>query len=81
MPAKGPEYLPGHYYHLYNRGAHKVSIFREADNYYFVLRKLKAYCASLNLAPIGLLPAAQPLSPADPAGRRASCRSAAPAGI
>ena len=58
MPGKRPEYLPGHYYHLFNRGAHRVSIFREPDNYLFVLRKLKAYCASLNLAPIAycLLP-------------------------
>ena len=58
MPAKRPEYVPDHYYHLYNRGAHKISIFREADNYHFVLRKLKANCASLSLAPIAycLLP-------------------------
>ena len=58
MPAKRPEYVPGHHYHLYNRGAHKVSIFPEADNCHFVLRKLKAYCVSLNLAPIAycLLP-------------------------
>jgi len=58
MPAKRPEYVPGHYYHLYNRGAHKVSIFRDVDNYHFVLRKLKAYCASLDLAAIAycLLP-------------------------
>ena len=58
MPAKRPEYVAGRYYHLFNRGAHKVSIFREPDNYHFVLRKLKAYCASLNLAPIAycLLP-------------------------
>ncbi len=33
MPAKRPEYLPGHYYHIYNRGAHCMSIFREDDNY------------------------------------------------
>ena len=58
MPAKRPEYLPGHAYHLYNRGAHRVSLFREEDNYTFVLRKIKAYCRSLNLAPIAycLLP-------------------------
>ncbi len=57
MPAR-PEYLPGHYYHLFNRGAHKVSIFREGDNYLFVLGKMKAYCGSLDLAPIAycLLP-------------------------
>ena len=58
MPAKRPEYIPGHYYHLLNRGAHKVSIFREEDNYHFVLRKTKIYCSSLNLTPIAycLLP-------------------------
>ena len=58
MPAKRPEYIPGHYYHLLNRGAHKVSIFQEEDNYHFVLRKTKMYCSSLNLTPIAycLLP-------------------------
>ena len=58
MPTFRPEYLAGHYYHLYNRGAHQVSIFREEDNYYFVLRKMQAYCRSLSLTPIAycLLP-------------------------
>jgi len=58
MPAKRPEYLPGHYYHIYNRGAHRISIFREDDNYIFVLRKMKDYCRSLSLTPIAycLLP-------------------------
>ncbi|MDY6877228.1 MAG: transposase [Chloroflexota bacterium] len=48
MP-KRPPYLPGHYYHIYNRGAHRTSIFREDDNYIFVLRKIKGYCRSLAL--------------------------------
>jgi REP element-mobilizing transposase RayT len=48
MP-KRPPYLPGHYYHIYNRGAHRTSIFREDDNYIFVLRKIKDYCRSLAL--------------------------------
>jgi len=52
MPAKRPEYLPGHYYHFYNRGAHRISIFREDDNYLFALRKMKEYCRSLALTPI-----------------------------
>ena len=52
MPAKRPTYLPGHYYHIYNRGAHRVTIFREEDNYLFVLRKMKGYCRELALAPI-----------------------------
>jgi putative transposase len=52
MPAKRPEYLPGYYYHIYNRGAHRVPVFREADNYLFVLRKMKTYCRSLVLTPV-----------------------------
>ena len=52
MRPRRPEYLPGGYYHLYNRGAHKASIFREADNYLFVLRKVKHYCQALALTSI-----------------------------
>lgn len=47
-----PDYLPGHFYHLYNRGAHRLSIFREGENYLFVLRKMKHYCRALGLTPI-----------------------------
>jgi putative transposase len=58
MPAKRPDYEPGHYYHFYNRGAHRLSIFREADNYLFTLRNTKTYCRTLSLTPIAycLLP-------------------------
>jgi putative transposase len=58
MPAKRPNYVTGSYYHFYNRGAHRLSLFREEDNYVFVLRKIKTYCSSLALAPIAycLLP-------------------------
>ena len=58
MPSKRPEYVPGHYYHIYNRGAHQISIFREEDNYLFVLRQMKTCCRSFHLAPIAycLLP-------------------------
>jgi len=52
MPTKRPEYLPGQYYHFYNRGAHRLSLFREPDNYIFVLRKVKHYCRALALMPI-----------------------------
>ena len=52
MPAKRPKYLPGHYYHIYNRGAHRISIFLEEDNYIFVLRKAKGYCRSFDLSVI-----------------------------
>jgi REP element-mobilizing transposase RayT len=49
MPAKRPPYLPGHYYHFFNRGAHRVPIFREKENYVFVLHKIKHYCRTLAL--------------------------------
>ena len=52
MHPRRPAFLPGHYYHIYNRGAHKAPIFQEEENYLFVLRKTKAFCASLSLAPI-----------------------------
>ena len=38
-----PHYLQGHYYHIYNRGTSKMRIFREADNYTFVLKRIKRY--------------------------------------
>ena len=43
MPAKRPEYQPGSYYHIFNRGAHQRSIFKDNENYLFVLRKIKQY--------------------------------------
>jgi len=52
MPASRPEYSPGNYYHIYNRGFDRSSIFREEDNYLFVLRKLKNYLAQLELTVI-----------------------------
>jgi REP element-mobilizing transposase RayT len=44
------QFLPDHYYHLYNRGAHKLRLFREADNYAFVIRKIQKYRQELNIA-------------------------------
>ena len=49
MPKKRPAYLPGHYYHFFNRGAHRKSIFREPDNYFFVLDKMKMYALKYQL--------------------------------
>jgi putative transposase len=49
MPKTRPEYLSGHFYHLFNRGAHRVSLFREHDNYIFVLRKVKKYVVAFDL--------------------------------
>lgn len=52
MPQKRPAYLPGQYYHFYNRGAHRVSIFKEPDNYLFALRKVMKYTIELKLTMI-----------------------------
>lgn len=52
MPQKRPAYLPGQYYHFYNREAHRVSIFKELDNYLFVLRKIKKYTIEFRLTMI-----------------------------
>lgn len=40
----------GGYYHLYNRGAHRLSIFREPENYLFLLRRLKNFLPGLELS-------------------------------
>ena len=49
MPKPRPAYLPGNFYHFYNRGRSRLSIFLEEDNYIFVLRKMKHYANQLNL--------------------------------
>jgi len=38
------------YYHIYNRGAHQMSIFREPTNYLFVISKIKEYSRANNLS-------------------------------
>ncbi len=42
----------GMYYHIYNRGAHQTSIFREPKNYLFVIAKVKEYSQLNNLSMI-----------------------------
>ena len=49
MPARKVYFVPGHYYHIYNRGAGRQLIFRESDNYIFVLRRIKEHASSLNV--------------------------------
>jgi len=51
-------WLPDNYYHIYNRGAHKVPIFREEQNYVFVLSRTKQYLRKFDVAMIAycLLP-------------------------
>ena len=47
-----PPYKQGQYYHLYNRGAHRETLFWEEMNYLFVLRKMKLYCRQFALTPV-----------------------------
>lgn len=37
------KYLDGHYYHIYNRGAHKERIFFEDENYVYLVSLLQKY--------------------------------------
>jgi putative transposase len=40
---------PGIYYHIYNRGARQLTIFREPTNYLFAISKIKEYCRAYNI--------------------------------
>ncbi len=45
-------WLPGGYYHIYNRGARQGSIFREPTNYLFVIERMQHYARSLSIGVI-----------------------------
>ena len=49
MRPRRPVYLAGRYYHIYNRGTNREPIFGEAENYEFVLRRIKRYLEELAL--------------------------------
>ncbi|MBC8504808.1 MAG: transposase [Anaerolineales bacterium] len=52
MNRNRPPFLKDHFYHIYNRGARQLSIFREEENYLFVIRKMRKYCREMHLTPI-----------------------------
>lgn len=58
MRLQRKDYQNGRYYHIYNRGAHRQSIFREKRNYLFVLEKMKKYMRELAISVVAycLLP-------------------------
>ena len=58
MRLKQADYQFGHYYHIYNRGVQRTSIFKEPDNYLYVLAKMKKYSRMLAITIIAycLLP-------------------------
>ena len=37
------KYQVGHYYHIYNRGAHRKDIFHEAENYFYLVSLFRKY--------------------------------------
>lgn len=40
---KHTPFLPGHYYHIFNRGNNKENIFRETRNYHYFLKLMNIY--------------------------------------
>jgi REP element-mobilizing transposase RayT len=51
-------FAKGQYYHLYNRGAGRQSLFIEESNYHYIQRRTKLYCRKFRLSVIAycLLP-------------------------
>ena len=45
-------FLPNNYYHIYNRGAHKVIIFRNDRDYMFLLKLVKEQAKKCNITVI-----------------------------
>jgi REP element-mobilizing transposase RayT len=43
MSKRNIVFIPGQYYHIYNRGANRGLIFRSQDNYDFLLRRIREY--------------------------------------
>jgi REP element-mobilizing transposase RayT len=58
MPRRNIQFIQGSYYHIYNRGAIRQSIFREDRNYAYLLRLMKQVAAECKVAIIAycLLP-------------------------
>ena len=50
MPYRKVHFAQGHYYHVYNRGIARQPIFREQENYEFLLRRIKEYALALQIS-------------------------------
>jgi REP element-mobilizing transposase RayT len=50
MPYRKVQFAQGQYYHVYNRGIEHQPIFREEENYEFLLRRIKEYASALHIA-------------------------------
>ncbi|HLE90091.1 MAG TPA: transposase [Anaerolineales bacterium] len=47
MPRRQTLFVPGLYYHIYNRGNNRQSIFFQPENYFYFLRNVKKYIVPL----------------------------------
>ena len=58
MVRREVQFLTGNYYHVYNRGANKEQIFREDENYRYLLNWVKHYSIEFDISVIAycLLP-------------------------
>lgn len=52
MPRRNIPFLPNHYYHIYNRGAHKADIFCDDRDYIFLLKLLKEKAKEFDISMI-----------------------------
>ena len=43
MPRRTTPFVPGQYYHFYNRGNNRQAVFFERDNYLYFLKGIKKY--------------------------------------
>ena len=50
MPYRRVVFAPDQYYHVYNRGIDRQLIFREPENYVFLLRRIREYANRLDVA-------------------------------
>jgi len=57
MPRRVIPFLPNQYYHFYNRGNNRQTVFFEQDNYLYFLRGVKKYlCAQVDILAYCLMP-------------------------
>jgi len=57
MPRRLTPFVPGLYYHIYNRGNNRLSIFFQPQNYLYFLRNVKRYLVPLaNVTAYCLMP-------------------------
>ena len=52
MPARTTQFGPGCYYHLYNRGVNRQSIFLDERDYVNFLLRVRKYCEKYTVQPI-----------------------------